>query len=245
VFASLCTHAFAETLAEFDDAAARLQYAFLTEDSRALEEVLAVLEDYDAEGGLDALQSYHLAYGYWKLAQLNADVPGSERRGKSGGQAAKAAQSCAEHARAARGHDSRMAEAYAIEAACRGMPQGFLRLAGLGGSCSRSKALDTALTLEPQNPRVLLVEALCLGRAQGNNDALARWRSVVEAFAAAPPAGPGAPDWGYAEALTLLGEGYLQGGEPVAARDAIERALVIAPDYKTAVRLLQAAASAR
>ena len=37
---------------------------------------------------------------------------------------------------------------------------------------------------------------------------------------------------------------YLQRGDPVAARDALERALVIAPDYREAQELLQTAADA-
>jgi Tfp pilus assembly protein PilF len=45
------------------------------------------------------------------------------------------------------------------------------------------------------------------------------------------------------EALTTLGETYLQRGDPVAARDALERALVLAPDYRQAQQLLQAAAT--
>ena len=53
----------------------------------------------------------------------------------------------------------------------------------------------------------------------------------------------GKPDWGHAEALTLLGGSYLTSGDPVAARDALERALVIAPDYREAQELLQTAAA--
>ena len=41
----------------------------------------------------------------------------------------------------------------------------------------------------------------------------------------------------------MLGESYLQRGDPVAARDALERALVLAPDYRQAHKLLQTAAT--
>ena len=40
--------------------------------------------------------------------------------------------------------------------------------------------------------------------------AVDRWRVVVASFEAAPPSRPGKPDWGHAEALTMLGEAYLQ-----------------------------------
>jgi len=65
----------------------------------------------------------------------------------------------------------------------------------------------------------------------------------VSSFEGAPPARPGKPDWGQVEALTMLGETYLQRGDPVAARDALERALVMAPDYRQAQQLLQSAAT--
>jgi len=41
----------------------------------------------------------------------------------------------------------------------------------------------------------------------------------------------------------MLGESYLQRGDPVAARDTLERALVMAPDYRQAQQLLQGAAT--
>jgi hypothetical protein len=46
-----------------------------------------------------------------------------------------------------------------------------------------------------------------------------------------------APEWGEAEALARLGEIALQRGEPRVARDFIERALLLAPDYWFALAL--------
>lgn len=232
----------APSLAEFDDAQARLQYGFLTADARAIEDVLAEIATYDADDRFAPLKAYQLAYGQWKLAQLYAEQ--SERSGRnSGGNGAKAAKSCAQHARAARTADPRMAEAFALEAVCEGMPRGYLRLKGLAGSCSRHKLLRTAASLEPANPRVALIEALCAGASTAAID-VARWRKVVAAFAATPPAPAGKPDWGEPEAWALLGESHLQRGETVPAREAIERALVLAPDYTVARELLQAVAAA-
>src|SRR5690606_31493592 len=171
----------------------------------------------------------------------------ARRNGASGrdapGSAAKAVKTCIAHARAARERDPRLAEAHAIEAACDGMPAGLLDSISFGsGSCARSKALRSALSLDPQSPRVMLVEALCSPRDA--ND-VARWRRVVDAFERAPPGSPGKPDWGHAEALAQLGAGYLQQGNAVAARDALERALVLAPDYTDAQNLLAQAAASR
>jgi Tfp pilus assembly protein PilF len=46
------------------------------------------------------------------------------------------------------------------------------------------------------------------------------------------------PGWGAAEAYVYLGRGYLQRGDVLKARDALERALLIAPDFALARRLL-------
>ena len=103
--------------------------------------------------------------------------------------------------------------------------------------------MRTAAGLAPDNPRVKLVQAMCAPSTAVDPAAVDRWRAVVASFEAAPPSRPGKPDWGHVEALTMLGETYLQRGDTVAARDALERALVLAPDYRQAQQLLQAAAT--
>lgn len=238
--------AWGETMAEIDDAAARIQYAFYTGDARAIEEVLTLVDGFEVESGLAAAKSYQLAYGNWKLAQLYIE-PQTEGRSRAANAnqakslASKAAQTCAGHAKAAIAQDPRMSDVYAIEAIC----EGFSTSPRSGGlmPCARSKSLKTALTLEPDNPRVRLIEALCITGIAADPASLDRWRAVVASFEAAPPSRPGKPDWGHVEALTLLGESCLQRGDTVAARDALERALVLAPDYRQAQTLLQVAAT--
>lgn len=230
----------ASSTAEFDDAAARLQFAFFTGDSRALEAMLDEIGAFEVEGGLEAAKSYQLAYGHWKLAQLLSDPQNERARASGKSSAGKAAKSCVQHARDAIAKDSRMADIYAIEAVCDTFSPG----AATNGStaCVRNKSMRTALTLGAENPRVQFINALC-SDAENDPAALERWRTVVAKFEAAPPSQPGKPDWGHAEALTLLGESYLKRGEMVAARDVLERALVLAPDYRQAQKLLQAAAN--
>lgn len=223
-----------------------MQYAFFTADTRSLEDVLSLVQEFDAEPASKSVKSYQLAYGYWKLAELYAQASEEDRADRNAaGQASKAARACSEHARAAVENDPQLAEAHAIRAACEDMPQGFLRLGGLrSGSCARSRELKRALSQAPENPRVLFVEALCTGD-QNEAAELAIWQKVAEAFADAAPARPGMPDWGHAETLTLLAEHHLQHRNFVAARDAVERALVIAPDYHAAQTLLETIASQR
>lgn len=230
---------------ELDDASARLQYAFYTEDARSLETVLHSIESLEVDG-LPGAKEYQLAYGNWKLAQLYAAPdPQNQSKPRASSLAGRAAGECQKHARAAIQQDARMAEAFAIEAICDGMSQGFLRsLGGSGGNCEKNKSLKTALELAPTNPRVQLISALCAStKTDKTTNNVPKWQAVVTAFESAPPAGPGKPDWGHVEALTQLGESYLQRGEAVSARDAFERALVLAPDYREAQRMLETAAS--
>jgi tetratricopeptide (TPR) repeat protein len=242
LLAALVAHeACAAGVAELDDAAARMQYAFYTSDSRGIETTLKELEEFQVEETLAAAKSYQLAYGNWKLSQLYLQPLADARpRPSAKSLAAKAAQTCVRHARHAVEQDAALAEALAIEAACEGhSPNARSGSAG----CANSKPLRTAAGLAPDNPRVKLVQALCAPNTAADPAAVDRWRAVVASFEAAPPSRPGKPDWGHVEALTILGETYLQRGDPVAARDALERALVLAPDYRQAQQLLQAAAT--
>lgn len=233
--------AYSDGVAELDDAAARMQYAFYTGDSQGIETILKNLDVLQVERTLAAAKSYQLAYGNWKLSQLYLQPTADQRpRPSDKALAAKAAQTCVRHARRAVEQDAALAEALAIEAAC----DGHAATARQGSAgCANSKALRNAAGLAPDNPRVKLVQAICAPNTAADPAAAERWRAVVASFEAAPPSRPGKPDWGHVEALTILGETYLQHGDPVAARDALERALVLAPDYRQAQQLLQAAAS--
>ncbi len=240
----------ADPLAELDDAQARAQYAFYTADERALEAIANTIEQLEVPTSLATIRLYGAAYARWKLAQLYLGGVGKgEPRGRRN-ESIKAAQACQVHVAAALSMDSRMSEAYVLDTACamvlngqRGSDNGSGNSSGKGKvppACARNKSLRMALELAPQNPRALLFEAICLRPAStaASTAAVDRLRKVVAAFEAAPPSRPGVPDWGHAEALLLLGENYLQRGESHAARDAIEKALVIAPDYRRAHDLL-------
>jgi tetratricopeptide (TPR) repeat protein len=231
----------AGTTAEFDDAVARLQFAFYTADTRSLEEMLTVLGNFEVDASLAAAKSYQLAYGNWKLAQLYREPPDERPRPNAKSSATKAAKACVQYARETIAKDPRIADVYAIEAVCDSYPAHSIGLGANG--CSRSKSMRTALTLGAENPRVHFINALCAPEVEGDPGVVDRWRTVVAKFEAAPPSQPGKPDWGHAEALARLGESYLQRGEMVAARDVLERALVLAPDYRQAQKLLQTAAT--
>jgi len=195
---------------------------------------------------LASLKAYDAAYGRWKLAQLHDEAADSDGTRASRTLAVKAAQTCLVHTKTALAADARMVEAYVVEAACLALAHSARsgEIRSTVPLCARSKSFHTALELAPTNPRVMLMEGTCLhGDETGTaGAAVDRLRAIVAAFEAAPPARPGYPDWGQAEALLLLGESYLQRGDTRAARDVIEKALVIAPDYLKARTLLDTAA---
>jgi hypothetical protein len=230
-----------ESVTELDDAAARMQYAFYTADSQGIETILKNLEEFQVEESLAASKAYQLAYGNWKLSQLYLQPLANQSPRPNGKSlASKAAQTCVRNARHAVELDAANAEAMAIEAVCDGH-SATARTGSMG--CANSKSLRTANGLAPNNPRIKLVQAICTESKATDPAAVERWRAVVASFEGAPPSRPGKPDWGQVEALTMLGETYLQRGDPVAARDVLERALVMAPDYRQAQQLLQSAAT--
>lgn len=232
---------------ELEDASARVEYAFYTADTRSIEGVLQTIERLELDEPLVPMQHYYAAFGYWKLAQLYAEQAVQGRKGARS-LADRAGDSCSEHAQAAIQRDGRMFEAQALEAACSrfGFTARVSDLASAAG-CSRHKALKAARLAEPKNPRIRLIDAWCTADTAraGSKTLLEKARAAVNAFAATPVNAPGTPNWGEPEALTMLGQVYLQRGESLAARDLLEHALVIAPDYLKAQELLGALAQSR
>jgi hypothetical protein len=128
-----------------------------------------------------------------------------------------------------------------MQAICAALASRTPELLSLGG-CVRHHGLRTALELEPRNPRVRLIEAQCmLGSEKEAGAMLGRLQALAQDFAAAPPS-VDRPDWGQAESLLWLGKLQAQAGDVIGARESLEHALVIAPDYRKAQQeLLQLA----
>jgi hypothetical protein len=140
--------------------------------------------------------------------------------------------------------DNDSAEALALQSACLALQS---RLdpwrSPLAAPLSRSRA-ERALRLAPDNPRVLLLGALAAGdrpRLFGGDPQrasvlLGRAVSAFERQRGRPRTVPG---WGAADAFTYMARDDLARGQPLAARDVLERALLVAPDFAQA-RLLMA-----
>jgi hypothetical protein len=215
------------------DVEGQIQYAYYTEDLRALGNLTLRL---DSKAGADPLQGYYAALAYYRLALSvqQHDEPG----------AARAAEHCTASLDPALQARADWADALALQGACLGLVAELSQLrAPLAGPRSRAQ-LARALALEAHNPRVLLLDgSLELERpphdvAAAKARACSDFAAAVVAFEAARPGAEQAPEWGLAEGYTYRARCDLERGDAGAARDALERALLIAPDFQLARRLV-------
>jgi hypothetical protein len=210
--------AHAQPSPELLDLAGRVHYGYYHGDARAIEAAQAALERLPDSPEV----FYYRDFAALRRAQL----------GDSGRTALVRLDECARRNAPSGMPKPFTADAWVLVAAC----------ALLAGNERRSdEALALARGLDDDNPRIALVEAWTLerrvGGEAGRNDELAAKRaSAVEAFDAWTPSIDD-PDWGHAEALTALAADALARGEVRSARDLIERALLVAPDYREAVEL--------
>lgn len=215
------------------DIESRIQYAYYTEDAAALRALGGELAGDDTP---DAMRSYYGALLAWRQALLAAT-------GAGGTQAASPyAGGCVSAADAALERQPGFADAQALRGACLALPPGAAGLSALTARRAR-RDVEQAGQLAPRNPRVLLVTALVAeagGGAEGPaaDRALETARRAVAAFEAERSGVGLVPGWGAAESWLLLGRELLARGDAVGARDALEHALLIAPDYAAARRLM-------
>ncbi|HEU5443670.1 MAG TPA: hypothetical protein VFU61_07580, partial [Steroidobacteraceae bacterium] len=139
--------------------------------------------------------------------------------------------------------DSGSAEALALQSACLALQSDLdAWRSPLAAPLSLAR-IDKALKLAPENPRVLLLGALAArdrprlfgGDPQQSFRLMQRAVSAFERRSAHSQAVPG---WGAADALTGLAQDYLGRGKALAARNVLERALLVAPHFAQARRLM-------
>jgi tetratricopeptide (TPR) repeat protein len=238
---------------DWADIEGRIQYAYYTNDARALGGVLTLLKPKAGEGeespAADDLttRSYFRALANYRLAQVLTTTKKS--------QAKSAIDDCGDEIDTAieslpkvpLGLDEtdenreRRAEAYALGTACTLAGREMSSIPFGGGRIG--SRIDEAVKLEPKNPRVRLVEALAMfdradDDAVGKAAALKSLRAVTVMFEAARAGASSTPDWGAAEAYAFLGRALYDMRDVVGAREALERALLIAPDYAFARKLM-------
>ncbi len=242
----------AQSQTSWSDVEGRIQYAYYTEDARALNSMFNSLRPKPVEGEAanaapDAgLRSYFLALTHYRLAQVLAVSKKSQARsaiddcGEEVDNAVEALPKVpigldeSDEARHLR------AEAYLLSTACT-LAGREMSSTSFGGGRVGSRN-EEAIRLEPKNPRVRLVEALAAFERAGKDAAektaaVQKLRAVTVMFEAARAGASTTPEWGAAEAYAFLGRALFDQRDLVGAREALERALLIAPDYAYARRL--------
>jgi hypothetical protein len=219
------------------DIESRIQYGYYTENALALRNLS---EAVAAGAEHDKLRGYYAGLLAWRLA-LIAEHNAAAAPGIS---ASQMAQRCVSELDTALAVAADFAEALALRSACLETPSsGGGIFAPVTGYRAR-RDLDRARELDARNPRVLLIDAMSdyqLAPSHGGNKerALGKLRQAVAAFEAERRGPERLPGWGAAEAWLLLAQDLLDHGDPMAARDALEHALLIAPEYAQARRLMQ------
>jgi hypothetical protein len=223
------------------DTEARVQYGYYTEDARALTNVAEALGSSDSH---DKLRGYYAALTNWRLALIAAQSPAAVR----GANTAQLLQRCVHEIDPVLEAQADFADGLALRAACALTPTGGANLHVPFTGPKPARDLERAYALAPKNPRVLLVEALSdylQGTSAGGNKerALTKLRAATAAFEVERAGPEPLPGWGAADAYLYSGRDLLDHGDAVGARDALEHALLLAPDYAQARRLMAKIAS--
>lgn len=239
---------------DWPDIEGRIQYAYYTDDARTLQAMLASLKPRAVDGeeaaaGDEAIsRAYFRALAHYRLAQVLSASKKSEARHAIGDCADEADNAVAALPKVPTGLDEapearrQRAEAYVLATACTLAGREMTNVPFAGGRIG--SRIDEAVKLEPKNPRVRLVEAL-VAFDRANEDepaeraaAIEKLRAVTEMFETARAGAATSPEWGAAEAYAFLGRALYAQSDVVGAREALERALLIAPDFGFARRLM-------
>ncbi|HEY8521358.1 MAG TPA: hypothetical protein VIN61_14870 [Gammaproteobacteria bacterium] len=207
---------------EVADAVARIDYGYYSGDPRIVEAAVSSLERL-AEG--DALARYFEALGAFRLAEL-ATAEGRDPR--------PWLDRCMQAASRSELPGAAGAEALVLSAACAARAARAEPVRAVLHQRRAQAALQRAAALDPKNPRLALVEAeRLLAEAGREADAVARLEAALPEFAARTDG----PQWGEAEALVTLAERRHATGDARQARDLLDRALLVAPEYRAALEL--------
>ena len=225
------------------DIESRIQYGYFTEDTRSLHNLVEPLGSNDSR---DRLKSYYaglLAYRLTLLAQAQADQAAVRRNDRSKNEARQTVERCVGALDQALEVQSNFAEALALQSACLGMLADLSTWRAPLAAPKSATQLRKALQIAPKNPRVLLLDAITdyeHTKVPGGDaeHPCIKFKAVAALFDAERADVDQVPGWGAAEAYMWLGRCYLDVGNPNEARDALERALLIAPEFGQARRLL-------
>jgi tetratricopeptide (TPR) repeat protein len=213
------------------DLESRIQYSYYTEDLHALQNLVDSLQ---SDTKTDALHGYYVGLANYRLALLYVD--------RAPDKAKSLLERCVSGLDESLKAQPDFPDALALQAACLHRLGELTALAvPLAGHRSGSE-MRRALELAPKNPRVLLLEAIEVHtrpQEPPRGGPLATLQQALAAFEVERAGPEVVPSWGEAEAYAFLARGYLAQGDAIAARGALEHALLMAPDFVLAHRLMK------
>jgi tetratricopeptide (TPR) repeat protein len=216
---------------EGGDLQARILYAYQTEDTNELSNLVLNLSNQVKSGGADAALHYHLAHAEYRYGLLAAS-----RKPKAAG---PAFDDCVGQLKPILDQDAKSVEALTLESACYAELAKYRHLEAVLLRSHAEERLRIALELAPRNPRALYLAAMDgLARGKpGSPEAKRAFEQLQEAaqlFDQSSATRDDAPGWGHAEAYLALGKELKARGDVLGARNWLEKALLAAPDYKAA-----------
>lgn len=217
---------------ELADRAAVIEYAAHTGDLGYLTEISEVLAGESARGDAQKLVHYYSALAAYRAAELDTDI--DFRMGVL-------LDRCIEQGKKAVRLDRTFADALALVGACHGLAASRQPLSAIIAGNFSARELKKAVSMAPENPRVLLLHGITLLRRFDDPARLELARSQLlaavdayESFSDLYRAG--APNWGEEQAHFWLANVAARLGDKLAARDHLEQALLIAPQMRAAQR---------
>ncbi len=210
----------------------RIEYSYFTEDTRALVDLAGLLPPAEGAG---ALGDYYLALANYRLALITASTDKTR--------AAVYVDRCIESANKSLEAQADYAEALALQSICLSLTAAMKPLRAPIAAVRSGKSIDRALKIAPRNPRVLLLDALRdydrhLTLSGGKAQVIATLQRAITGFEIERREPGALPGWGAADAYVFLAGSYLDSGDTIKARNALERALLIAPEFALARRML-------
>lgn len=238
-----CTprHALAEVSSEeAADYENRIEFGYLSQDSKSLRALVKALTALAADEDSDAQAHYLVAHANFRLGGVL-----NETRKKGADDAAK---DCIDQLAPLTHRNSTDVEAFIQKAACHALIAATSVIKSVTHGPSAAEAIAVALQLAPKNPRAHLVDALVddwrptkLGGDPAR--AFTKFKAAAELFEAVPAGSTQFPSWGVADVYYWIGRNYVDRGDVAAARSALEQALIVAPDFAAARRELSRLAS--
>lgn len=212
-----------------DSARTEIQAARIHNDLERMRAARAIVERALAAYPENALLLHYNGYALFRESELLRARQASEEQIR---QRLEAAAAALERSAAL----EPMPETHALYSGALGQQIGFSPLIlGIRLGPRSGEAMDRALELGPNNPRVWLLRGIGAmftpGMFGGGLDKAEEYlEHAIDLFPEDRPAPP-APAWGYADAYAWLGQVHQTNGELEAARTAYETALRIEPDY--------------